>query len=462
MKITPKKAAFLVLALLVAVASSVAQSGAWKAGVAKANITPQESMWMAGYAARNKPSEGTLHELWAKALVLEDAAGKLAVLVTADLVGIRQELSNKIREGLEEKYGLRRDQVILNSSHTHTGPETDVGRHIFHLDELQLNKIDQYAKRLENQIIGLVGRAMEARQEVSLFSENGVTRFQVNRRNNREAELTAQTELKGPNDYSVPVLKVVTKSGDLLAVAFGYACHPTVLSDYNWSGDYPGFAQLELEQTYPGTTALFFQGAGADQNPLPRRSVPLAQQYGSQLAAAVIRVLQEDMRPLSPEIATSYSEIDLAFAKDSPTKEELEQIISLDSAYPPYLQHNAKVLLDQLENGNALITSYPYPVQVWKLGEQSLFSLGGEVLVGYSIALKQVFGPDIFVMGYSNDVMAYIPTASVLAEGGYEGTRSPIFTSPWASNIENKILKESVRLAQDVGIALIEKPVFEN
>lgn len=38
----------------------------WRAGVAQAVITPEEPMWMAGYASRNRPSEGKLHDLRAK------------------------------------------------------------------------------------------------------------------------------------------------------------------------------------------------------------------------------------------------------------------------------------------------------------------------------------------------------------------------------------------------------------
>lgn len=426
----------------------------WKAGVAKTNITPQESMWMAGYAARDRPSEGILHDLWAKALVLEDPKGKLAVLVTLDIVGIRQELSNRVRDRLQEKYKLGRHQVILNSSHTHTGPETDKNRHKFSLDSVQLDKIERYALRLESQLMDLVGEALSSREPVELSSENGVTRFQVNRRNNVESTILEQKALKGPNDYAVPVLKVENPEGNPIAIVFGYACHPTVLSDYNLSGDYAGFAQMELEKTYPGATALFFQGAGADQNPLPRRSVALAKQYGKELAAAVSGVLDDEMKPISGEITTAYSEIDLTFADPSPTQEELTSIIEPSSEYPAYLKHNAKVLLEKLENGEKLMTSYPYPVQVWKLGHQSIVSLGGEVLVGYAIALKEIFGKDIFVMGYSNDVMAYIPTASVLAEGGYEGTRSPIFTTPWAADIEYRIVGEVVQLAESAGMPM--------
>ncbi|MBD3627287.1 neutral/alkaline non-lysosomal ceramidase N-terminal domain-containing protein [Cyclobacterium sp.] len=433
----------------------------WRAGVTKVEITPQEPMWMAGYASRDRPSEGVRHAIWAKALVLEDSMGNRAVLVTTDLVGIRQELSQRIRDRLMQEYGLSKDQIILNSSHTHTGPETDYGRYQFQLDQVQLGKIKNYVEILEHKIVALVGNALESLKPVYLHVENGVTRFQVNRRNNKEASLGHQTDLNGPNDYAVPVIKVTDEDGNMTALVFGYACHPTVLSDYQISGDYAGFAQLALEKLYPGTTALFFQGAGADQNPLPRRSVPLAQQYGKELAAAVERVLCEEMKPLEGNLSTAYSEIDLTFARATPTRAELLEITGNSSGYPEYLKQNAKVLMSKLDNGESLITSYPYPVQAWRLGEQAIFSFGGELLIGYAIALKKIFGQDTFVMGYSNDVMAYIPTRTVLEEGGYEGTRSPIFTTPWAFDIEDRIIGEAVKLAEKVGIQPQKYPLTD-
>ena len=48
--------------------SAAQPPASWKAGAAKVVITPKESLWMAGYAARNKPSEGTAQDLYAKAL----------------------------------------------------------------------------------------------------------------------------------------------------------------------------------------------------------------------------------------------------------------------------------------------------------------------------------------------------------------------------------------------------------
>ncbi len=426
----------------------------WKAGTARVKITPEESMWMAGYAFRDHPSEGKLTDLWAKALVLEDAAGKRAVMISTDLVAIRKVISEPLRDRLEKQFGLTRAQVLINASHTHSGPETQSAPHIFSLDKKELLKIDKYAKKLEDQLVNLVGEALKNLQAAKIYTENGVSRFQVNRRNNNENTLVQQTELKGPNDFAVPVIKVVNAQGRIMAIAFGYACHNTVLNTYDWSGDYAGFAQMKLEKQYPGATALFFQGAGADQNPLPRRSVALAQQYGETLASSVDRVLKEEMRPLASNLVVTYSEIDLKFEKPSPTADELKLIMSEASETPAYLKANAKVLLAKLEKGETLMTSYPYPVQVWKLGDQALIALGGEVVVGYSNELKRIYGQNIFVFGYSNDVMAYIPTATILKEGGYEGTRSPIFTTPWASDIEKVIIQEVGRLAKQAGIPL--------
>jgi hypothetical protein len=43
-------------------------SANWKAGTAVVKVTPQKLLWMAGYAARKKPAEGKVQELFAKAL----------------------------------------------------------------------------------------------------------------------------------------------------------------------------------------------------------------------------------------------------------------------------------------------------------------------------------------------------------------------------------------------------------
>jgi neutral ceramidase len=429
----------------------VSEQQGWKAGVARAVITPGELMWMAGYGARNHPAEGIIHDLWAKALVLEDPQGKKALLITTDLESFPRYMSDRIRNKIGAVYGLTRSQIILNSSHTHSGPVLQGMYNIYTEDPGELEKIRKYSGVLLEKIIKITGEAINSLAPAKLYSQNGVTRFQVNRRNNNEATLSKQTEIKGPGDYAVPVLKVTDSSGNIIAVAFGYACHNTTLSGYQWCGDYAGFAQIEVEKLHPGTTAMFFQGAGADQNPLPRRSVFLAQQYGRTLAAAVERVLSEEMKQLSPVLATAYSEIDLKLA-DPMREEELVKIAAKSTGYQ---KRWAEDLIHSMEKGETIISSYPYPVQVWKLGEQPVISMGGELVVEYAIEFKKEFGQDIFVMGYCNDVMAYIPSEKILREGGYEGASSQIafgLPAAWKENIESAIVGEVERLAGQAGI----------
>ncbi len=228
-----------------------------------------------------------------------------------------------------------------------------------------------------------------------------------------------------------------------MAVAFGYACHATVLSFYQWSGDYPGFAQKYLEEQHPGATALFFAGCGADQNPLPRREVSLADQYGRQLAAAVDDVLSGVMHPVSGELQMKYAEIALPLAT-LPTPADLKNQAKSNNKYEAA---RAKMLLVQIDAGRPLSPTYPYPVQSWRLGPELLWiTLGGEVVVDYSLRLKQELGRErTWVAGYTNDVMAYIPSRRVLTEGGYEGGGAMVYyglPTVWSPDVEEAIVRE--------------------
>src|SRR5438093_13387183 len=102
--------------------SNAAEPAPYKAGVATKIITPSEPMWMAGYGNRTKPAEGKVHDLFVKALALEDPAGGKLVLLTSDLVGIPRELSEQVAADVQRRTGLPRERLMLTCSHTHCGP----------------------------------------------------------------------------------------------------------------------------------------------------------------------------------------------------------------------------------------------------------------------------------------------------------------------------------------------------
>jgi hypothetical protein len=433
------------LALLIGASPLWAQT--WQAGVAKVSITPQSPMWLAGYASRDRPADGKLTDLWAKALCLQDGSGHRAVLVTLDLIGIDRQLGQQVCAKLRDQARLERAQIALCTSHTHTGPVVARNLHSMHyalLDERQRALVEEYSARLTEQIVSLVGKAVERLQPVNLAWGSGSAAFAVNRRNNVEADvpkLRAAGRLVGPNDHTVPVLTVRAASGDMLAIVFGYACHATTLSSYQWSGDYAGFAQQTLERDFPGSTALFWAGCGGDQNPLPRREVALAEQYGHELAAAVKQVLDRELTPIAPRLIAAYQEINLPLDQ-LPTREQLEADAAADN---PYVASRARLLLAQLDAGQALSPTCPYPVSSWQLGDdlQWVF-LGGEVVVDYALRLKsELRDSRTWVTAYANDVMAYIPSRRVLREGGYEGGGAMVYyglPTIWSPDVEQLIV----------------------
>jgi len=418
----------------------------WKAGAARVKITPAHPMWMSGYSSRDHAAEGTSIDLWAKALVLEDPQGRRVALVTLDLVGIDRDFSRAVCAAIGEKHKLDRSQIALFSSHTHSGPV--VGRTLmtmFFLEERERRLVADYTAQLESQLVTLVGQALEQLAPARIAWGSGHSTIAVNRRNNKEPDVPALRQaglLKGPVDYDVPVLSVRRPDGALTAIVFGYACHSTVLAFYDWSGDYPGFAQIELEAAHPGAVALFFAGCGGDQNPLPRRTVDLARAYGHSLADSVEAVLAGVMQPISGSLDARYAEVPVAL-DTLPTRDELEK---QSQSGEKYLAQRAKVLLKQIDAGQPLSQTYPYPVQLWSLGrELQWVSLGGEVVVDYSLRLKRELGPGrTWVAAYANDVMAYIPSLRVLEEGGYEGGGAMIYyglPTVWGPHVEETIVQ---------------------
>jgi hypothetical protein len=450
------------LGLWVVAAGSRAAGAGWKAGTARVVITPKQPMWMAGYAARNRPSEGAIHDLWAKALALEDPSGRRVILITLDVCGIGRELSNRVRDALKSRHHLDRDAVVLACSHTHSGPV--IGRNLltmYRLDEKGRRLIIAYAEFLENAIVDLAGAAIERLVDARLGWEIGRCGFAVNRRNNKEADvpgLRARLALAGPDDHDVPVLRVASASGSALAIVFGYACHCTVLDGYQFCGDYAGFAQLELEKRYPGACTLFVAGCGGDQNPLPRRRVELAASYGKELAECTGRVLAGPLRPIEGPIATSYEEIALALAK-LPSTSEIEADTKSSNFY---VASRARHLLETITAKGALETTYPYPVQAWRLGDLTWIFLGGEVVVDYSLRIKRSLGSaHTWVSAYCNDVMAYIPSQRVLHEGGYEGGGAMVYyglPASWSDEVEETIIAAVSRRVRPFGMPATDHP----
>ena len=131
----------------------------WKAGVARVVITPDTPVWLAGYGTKRAP-DGKLHDLWAKALAIEDQAGHRAVLITSDFQGVPRMMSDQVFDRLHRKFGLERAQVMLTFSHNHCGPR--LGDDL--VDYYPSNRNGQACRRIHRD---MVERLIDSRQSLS-------------------------------------------------------------------------------------------------------------------------------------------------------------------------------------------------------------------------------------------------------------------------------------------------------
>ncbi len=417
-----------------------------RAGVGRANITPKDPIWLSGYAGRKRPSEGVSDDLWAKALVLEDTdiknGGGRVVLVTTDLVGLPREVSEEVATRLKTKYGLERSQIVLNASHTHSGPVVWPNLSaMFFLTAEEKDRVMQYAKQLANDIVRAVDGAMADRAPALVSAGHGTAGFGINRRQAAKAGVRIGVNPAGPVDHDVPVIKIASPDGRLRAVLFGYACHNTTLGAdfYRVSGDFAGFAAADLEKALPGTTAMFAQLCAGDQNPNPRGTLELAQRHGKSLADEVRRVLAGDMAPVRGPIRTAYEVTELTFAPHERATFEREA-----TSTDKYKQSRARLMLAAYDAGSPVRT-LAYPVQAVRFGDDlTLVTLADEVTVEYGLRLKREFPKEnLIVMGYSNEVSCYIPSRAVLKGGGYEAETSMIYyglPGPFTENVEDTVI----------------------
>jgi neutral ceramidase len=313
-----------------------------------------------------------------------------------------------------------------------------------------VDAVDQFVAFLNKTVVEVIGASLEEPFPAKLEFGQARAGFAMNRRQpDGKGGFSNNPNPAGPVDHDVPVLKVSSADGKMKAVLFGYACHNTTLSGSKLSGDYAGFAQKYIEETYAGATALFMMGCGGDQNPYPRRGmVPgraveqLVQDHGRALANAVSTAINAPLRAIHAPLRGALEWVSLDYAPLS--KEALTSYRG--SEYTPPVIERAQKLMRELERGERP-SALPCPVQVLHFGNDlTLVAIGGEPVVDYSLRLKRELhdAGAVWVAGYANDVFGYLGSRRVIQEGGYEGgganTRILNHPGPFTLDAEEKVI----------------------
>ncbi len=406
---------------------------------------------MAGYGDRLIPSTGVAADLHARAVALEDDRGQRVVLVSLDLLGISRDLHGSVVSRCEDAFGLAADELVLNASHTHHGPEYREDEwDVLGVDDDHDSRAREYRKRLEEEIVDAIGEALADTLPVELRYSHGRCGFGMNRRRPEPDSFTLNAYPDGHVDTSVPVL-YATRDEEVQAVLFVYACHPTSLPKRTtFHPDWPGVAATFLEDRYPEATAVFFQGCGADQNPYPRRNHEYTDRHGETLALAVEAAVEAQGKRVDGHLRTCAETVPLTFA-EQPNREELERRRDGGQTRDRY----AERFLAELDSEGTIRTEFPYRLSTIGFGSDlTLVALGGEVPVGYARRLTDELAGDVVVAACSNQGYVYVPTDRILREGGYEATWVFLYwryPAPLEPGNEDRIIETALGLAQRVG-----------
>mgnify|MGYP000496679543 CR=1 FL=1 len=353
-----------------------------------------------------------------------------AVLMSVENCVVPHSVTDAVAGRLKDKARLPRERFVLCATHAHTAPclkgalPTMFGEPI---PKEQQERIDRYTDRLTDQLEKSALAALADLRPARLGWSQGQVTFATNRRVFKDGKATGLgVNPDGPVDHALPVLRVTDPAGKLMAVVVNYACHATTLGgDFNRiCGDWPGYAQENIEREHPGAVCLITIGCGADADPQPRTGLDYAKQHGQAVAVEVGRLLKGTFRPIDRAPVCRFEQIELPFDAPPP-RAKWEELARRDDPTGYY----AKVQLARLDRGETLQKSMVYPIQTWTFGQElAMVFLAGEVVVDYALRLKRELDADrLWVTAYANDVPCYIPSRRVLVEGGYEAEGAMVY-----------------------------------
>lgn len=442
-----------------------------KIGFAKTDITPRVGVPLCGFGPfLNRVSKRIRDRLWARAMAVE-VGDTRAVVVSCDLVGIVAEDTEKVRSMVSDAMGLPREALLINCSHTHSGPDTcptriGWGGYDPPYMELLPQRIAKAAiaalSNLRDAILSHAEVPCEGMGLNRVYDQDAPPLEDVLREDWRpgKPELT---------DTTCHVLKAESE-GSLLGYVSYFGCHPVCCCQETQAihGDYAGVATNLLEREHPGAVGLFLQGAEGDVNSCvvhkPERDALLALDV---IAARYARSVRHGLAAAEPLAVDAigcrlseetfshrpWTEADLRRRLAS----EEETIYAEDASDEDRTYRMAVVraialrrLLAAIKRGDPL--TRPTQLQGIRIGPLALLGTPFEVFQAIkNDVVKQAASPIPLVLSVTNDSCGYAFDRTEAQRGGYASDVVPMIHGyfPYA-NIHDELVDKLVTLAEEL------------
>lgn len=437
------------------------------AGVARVDITPPVGFRMQGAMRRIEGAEGAESQLLATALVIADDNVKLVIL-DCDLIGFDLPLAQAIRVAIGEKVGTPGENVLVGCTHTHNGPCSArgilAGPHDVAARPGEIEALDDYLERLAEQLADVAAVADTQRVSARVGAASDRAQVAINREEieAKDGKVLIGRNPDGVTDRSVDVLRVDDLEGRPIAILVSYAAHPVVMgfNSYLYSQDYPGVVRRVVEAA-SRATCLFLTGAAGNQACWSFLQSDWSEQerMGGQIGGAALNAFyQIETRPHEEirDRGKSLSDIALYHKRfhEGPThrilktahgvaRVKLQKLPSLDEAEGRVARERAVLqgmvdaeaattervpqelvvrwaegVLEKVRAGD-LEPSLEYPLVGFRIDDFVLLGMPGEPFVEIQLGVKQCStAKHTMFAGYANGVLAYIPVAQTVRQGG--------------------------------------------
>lgn len=370
-----------------------------QAGWARSEITPPLGLPMAGYLARSAPAAGVLDPLHVRCLALRQGRRSL-LFVCLEWLSAEAQWSDRLRARLARKHGLRPSEVIVASTHTHSGPAVPIRPFILGLPADRAARA--YWSRAGRAIEDAAARAIAALQPVELAWTRAMIRGIATDRN-RPARGRAQ---------SILALRLRPLHDGPPAVFAMFGCHPTVLGPENdhYSADLHGAIARGLEARGI-SCAVVANGAAANiSTRFTRRD--RSPRESERLAAAIVGRLDRLPWRAARRVHLAASRRRLQFP-----------LRPRGTPLPAGASNVGDRVWSELRKSRLFRRrSLGVEAVVWRFGPFNLIALPLEVGADTGAFLWR--HGRIQVVGYANGYWGYLPSPAVHA-GDYEAVSSP-------------------------------------
>lgn len=435
-------------------------------GFGKVDITPRVGVELSGYGAyRNRHSTGVRDRLYARAAAF-GADDEAVVLVSCDLIGLRDECIAEVRERLAAARGLPAHRIMVHCTHTHSGPATAAYCGWGEPDP-------PYLHLLPRRIEAACRAALDARAPAAFgYACVPCEGIGINRVRDRFScpleEIADPAWRPALPEWTDTACHVITlsRAGRTFGWLASFGCHPVVggSGSHQIHGDFCGVAMNSLEAEHGGATGLFLQGAQGDVNSaivasVEAESLTALDILGARFAAAVRQGLAQatpcDAAPVRMASRwASFSRIPLSREMLLERLGAEEAVLGApdaddgDNAFRLALVKATayRRLLERLERGADLAPAVE--LQGLRLGPLVFLGSPFEVMQGIkNEVVEKARSPIPVVLGLTAGSYGYAPDREAASAGGYEADLVPLICGvlPF-TRIHDELVRELLAL----------------